>query len=316
MVAVCAAATATACTPAPAPPSPLLHDDHAVRANGWTLWERLSAGPAWERWFRSDVVFSDAPLVASDELVFRAPHAITEGGKLVESAMEHQLYFVVLDPTAAQHVRANHLNHKQRAKIPDFPTDAVALKLVWYPVHGKTEVPVWDGTPTRADADGNPPSTWTRTVTVTPDGADGTVPIDRFYHRRLATDREVAAARVAWHDSAIALGDEVVLVAIHATTKQIPDWTWETYWWTDRGGGDPALTGWAASYTMSATVTPGQPCMNPWLEAKFPGGVGSNCIDCHRRAAWGAKEFLPIVADLPPPLASTDFMWSVAFEAK
>jgi hypothetical protein len=305
-----------ACNP---PANPLVaardrDDRRAIRAHGWTLWEQLARGPVWERWFRSDVVFSDAPLVPSGELVFRAPRPITANGVLVEPAMEHQLYFVVLNPAAAEHVRAHGLQHRGVAKVPDFPIDAVALKLVWYPIHGPTEVPVWDGTAARDDTAGNPPSTWPRTVTVTPGN------LDRFYHRPLVTDREVASARAAWHDDSLVAGDEVVLVGVHATTKAIPDWTWETYWWHD--GADafaadrPAIDGWAASYDMDVTFAAGTACMNPWLEARFPDGLTSNCLTCHAHAREGAREFLPVPQDRGAVTNGTDFMWSVALESK
>ncbi|MEO6777461.1 MAG: hypothetical protein ABI467_31330 [Kofleriaceae bacterium] len=35
-------------------------------------------------------------------------------------------------------------------------------------------------------------------------------------------------------------------------------------------------------------------CFNPWLEARFPGGLGSNCITCHQRAVIGAADYLPV----------------------
>jgi len=95
---------------------------------------------------------------------------------------------------------------------------------------------------------------------------------------------------------------------MHVTTKEIPDWVWATYWWHDRpddgrfGDGRPAtLAGAAGHYLMDVAYsaeTPRQPdgsppaCMNPWLEARFPGGLSSNCLTCHQRAAFGAPDYL------------------------
>lgn len=190
---------------------------------------------------------------------------------------------------------------------------------MWFPVRatGTTDVPVWDGA-------------WRRRVTVSVDGAPGTVPIDRFYHRVLTTPAERDAARAAWHDDGLAIGDVVVLVAVHVTTKDVPDWTWTTLWWHDapdvgRFAADrpTSITGWAANYVMDATLDATMPCMNPWLEARFPDGVTSNCVSCHERAAAGAREFLPVTtgrtAASDPYFAdktTTDFMWSVALESR
>jgi hypothetical protein len=114
------------------------------------------------------------------------------------------------------------------------------------------------------------------------------------------------------------------------TTKEVPDWTWTTLWWhdaPDRGrfaADRPAsVTGWAANYVMDATLDAAMPCMNPWLEARFPGGVASNCVSCHERAAAGAREFLPVTTGRTAATdayfadkTTTDFMWSVALESR
>jgi hypothetical protein len=168
--------------------SPAVALPHAAipdaRTRGWQLWRELTATapPAWESWPSSDVVFAaDAPLVASGGLAFRPPHDIRMNGRIVVPASEPLLYTVLLDPAAAAHVRDHQLASRAAlrafgAAIPTFPTAARAIKLVWFPIRavGATDVPVWDGG-------------WQRRVTVSADGAPGTVPIDRFYHRALTT---------------------------------------------------------------------------------------------------------------------------------
>nr|HEX4315598.1 hypothetical protein [Kofleriaceae bacterium] len=335
-------ACAAACAAAPELDAPATLEPHAdPRALGWRLWGELvgdsgDGAPAWERWRSSEAVFAgrdDAP----GELAIRQPRDIRMGGRVVVPAAQPALSYVLLDDAAVDHIRAHGLASRARvhaagAAIPAFPRDARAVKLVWYPVRatGVTDVPVWDGTPARADADGNPPSSWPRTVRVSRAGGDGAIAIDRFYHRALDTDRALARARAAWHDDTLARGDELVLVAVHLTTKETADWTWTTYWWHDRpddgafAAGRPAsIRGWAASYVMDATLDGGAPCTNPWLEARFPGGLASNCVSCHERAALGAREFLPVTAGRTPAAdpyfqgkTSTDFMWSLALEAR
>ncbi len=329
-------------------------DIAAIRAHAWQQWQDLTRGPspAWNTWVRSDIVFSAAPLAATSEIAFRSPRPITQAG--VPLVTDPLLYEVLLDPDAARFVRDRGLGRRASfaalgAHVPELPVAAAALKLVWVVIHrrGLTAVPVWDDAPARLAADGNPPSTWPRVVAVDPtrtaipagETADlarqghvvraRVVPLAAFAHHRLETDAEVRTAR-AVVGPGVERGDEAALVAVHLTTREIPDWTWATWWWHDRADAGPfadgrpaALAGWAASYRMDATLSPDTPCMNPWLEARFPGGVGSSCGSCHQRAAFGAHEFLPVPASTTPAddpyftgKVTTDFMWSIALEAK
>jgi len=83
-------------------------------------------------------------------------------------------------------------------------------------------------------------------------------------------------------------------------------------------------------YLMDATFSSETPreadctsraCMNPWLEARFQGGLHSNCIACHQRAIVGATDYLPVTRGPLRPgelgtAVQTDFVWSVALEAE
>lgn len=330
------------------------NDTRAIRAHAWRQWEDLTRGPApaWATWVRSDIVFSAAALGATSEIAFRPPRPILQAG--VPIVTDPLLYEVLLDPEAARFVRDRGLAQRatlaaQAAHVPEMPGGAAALKLVWVPIHraGLTAVPVWDDAPARPDADGNPPSTWARVVAVDPTRTTipagetaeiasaghivraRVVPLAQFAHHRLETAAEVRTAR-AVVGPLVERGDEVALVAVHLTTKEIPDWTWATWWWHDRADAGPfaagrprALAGWAASYRMDATLSSDVPCMNPWLEARFPGGLDSSCASCHQRAAFGAHEFLPVPSRATAPddpyftgKVTTDFLWSIALEAK
>ncbi len=317
-----------------------------MRAHAWGLWKRIL--PVWEHWQRSDAVFG------TTDRIFRELQAFKVGGR-VEVETAPLMFAVIFDPIAAKHVQDHHLADRSaqrgRIAIPDFPRGAITLKSVWFPVHNDrvTELPVWDGD--TAIDDGNPTRTWMRRVVVDPSGAhdeptsgaideliDGVhhVALDAFIHRPLTTPDEVAAARRVSHDPTLAIGDHVVLIGMHISTKEIPDWVWATLWWHDRPDDGPyaagrpgALEGAARSYlldvTFSATDPKGaaQPTMNPWLEARFPDGVHSNCLTCHRRAALGTQEYLPVTRDDTPitdpyfdDKTQTDMVWSLALEAR
>jgi hypothetical protein len=134
-------------------------------------------------------------------------------------------------------------------------------------------------------------------------------------------------------------GDYIVFAGTHMTTKEIDDWVWATFWWHDRADAGPfaadrpdAVKGVWRNYLMSASYdlnlpkeSDGTPhiTFNPWLEAGFPKGVVSNCMNCHHRASIPPPSFLPIFRGNPDPsdlafsagLLRTDFLWSIPFNA-
>ena len=403
-----------------------------MRAHGWQLWSELQG--RWQHFVRSDVVFGQR------DRVFR-PLRPFRNGETIEAETLPVMFAVAFDPTAAAHIQRYALGSRAVLRaihaVPEFPRSAIALKLVWYPVHreGRTTLPIWDGDPVNPDARGNPDRTWRRTVTIEPlsagsakgaaggevnagsakgaageevnagsakgaageevnagsaKGAAGeevkaageevkaagekrsaaretesaaretenaarehgnaagegrgaigsrVVPLDAFLHHAIDSAEELAAARTVAHDPSLVLGDYVVLLGMHVTTKEIPDWVWATFWWHDRpdegrfAEGRPAmLEGAASHYLMDVAYSAETPresdgtphaCMNPWLEARFPGGLHSNCLTCHQRAAFGAASFLPVTrralaADDPyfAGKTTTDFLWTLALEAR
>jgi hypothetical protein len=161
-------------------------------------------------------------------------------------------------------------------------------------------------------------------------------------------------------------GNLALLMAMHVTGKEIVEWTWQTFWWSpapnDSLGFDRPSTiksPWN-NYQMNTAYwmvfpagagTKGTPrvAFNPYLETSLcadpPGcqnspwyGVQSNCMSCHRQAAWkdivvtdstGAKHnsftgppYVPaqfVDKSAPDPFATytkTDFLWSVAIRTR
>jgi hypothetical protein len=315
-------------------------DVAAMRAHAWEVFAAIQ--PAWMHWPSSDVVFGEP------DRIFRPLQPFHVAGR-VERETLPVMFAVVFDPIAAAHVRRHRLASRVGLRaagvaIPPFPRAAITLKLVWYPVKhaGTTALPIWDNAPARADADGNPSRTWSRRVVIDPalaSAAGDRVPLSAFLYRTLREPDELAAARSVAHDPTLAVGDHVVLVGMHVSTREIPEWVWATFWWHDQPDAGPyaadrpaALAGAARSYLMDVAYSaeaPAEPdgsphaCMNPWLEARFPNGLHSNCVACHQRAAFGATDYLPVtrgpIAAGDPYFANkvtTDLVWSLALEAK
>jgi hypothetical protein len=237
--------------------------------------------------------------------------------------------------------------------------------------NGVTALPVWDPAYPPPPG-GAPPmhTTWTNAVAVDPAGRypEGTqvevnvngsvdrpnlkraptVRLSRFYAHRLTNPQDVADAKVYMNTMSSAageqerfvtnagqtpeLGDWIVLLGMHVTTKEIGDWTFQTFWWMPDARTGPFARGRPAfvrppfdNYVMCtaySTVSPKGPggalpvCFNPYLETDlgatrpytmdgrtFPpdpmAGTRANCQNCHRRAAYPAFDpKVPHAADM------------------
>lgn len=141
-------------------------------------------------------------------------------------------------------------------------------------------------------------------------------------------------------------GNYLVLVGVHVTTKEIPDWVWATFWWGRKGKSDPKAAdrpkGIAPLWnhflmdTTLSTMTPREKdkgpkiCFNPNLETMQNGAI-SNCMQCHSKAGYGSKSALNpydlgilgrdgrtlASGNIPSSTSSatgveTDFIWSIA----
>lgn len=260
---------------------------------------------------------------------------------------------------------------------------AMELKPVFLLVKatGLTPVPFWQG-PSDSTNPGTPtPNTWKTCVLFDPSQPDWEpgftlqdatpeqiaegqanlgdlscetykyAPLGAIYHAELTDPSEAeafnAAQATAPPDEAqklkAAAGDYVVLTAMHVSTKEIVDWTWQTFWWQageNPPTGDHVVGGienmtddvvneWR-TYAMCTTYlqTEGvgssemNVCYNPYLETAFgvAAGLESNCMSCHGQAIVGGNPGYPSSYDTPidfnsgPYFAeatSTDFSWAV-----
>lgn len=255
----------------------------------------------------------------------------------------------------------------QNRGINEFPVQAIELKPVFGTVAAKglTVQPLWQG-PGGSTNPTNPTiRTWTTCMLVSPDGTGpvrpatpaeiasvstaGTAcktflwtPLSTLYAVRLTAPeaKNFAAAT----GKTVAEGDYAVLLAMHVNTKEIPFWTWQTFWWQPGGdtpngfpgskqGQPTSLSGpwsnYAACTAYNQTTTPSsqtmQVCFNPYLETdpSIPAGITSNCMSCHGVAVVGNSQ--PYPANYNKPIAfftdptyfsttvtHTDFSWAVA----
>lgn len=228
------------------------------------------------------------------------------------------------------------------------------LKPVYQFISGTevTAVPVWMGNDSGSTYDpGNPvPSRWRHAIAVDPTGkyklGDSitmvvnnelpvklpVVPINQFYYIKITREDSIHFSTfgpvngdfigVANDTSAQAVymamrpGNIGLLMAMHVTGKEIPNWTWQSYWWAlnpadsmgaDRPSAIPAP--WnhydmTVAYAMQHVNGTRWIAYNPYLETSLGGGVPTgpneadtvawtgvttNCMSCHRRAAigWG-----------------------------
>jgi hypothetical protein len=330
----------------------------------------------WETWFPVGATFSAGPetraFTGPLRRSFDAPRQFRmRGGAQPQAAGESELAGVMFNKEAHDFIRSNglHLKSKldqlnngfpagtplEKREIAPFPRTAISLKLVWRLVrqNSLTVVPVWDNRPTRPDSQGNPPSTWARAVVVDPSRENipanetreiswqnmplkaRVVPVSRFYHFRIS-DAEIAAIRQVVGAANADVGDYAIFVAMHYTTKEIPEWIWSTFWWHDEpdvgpfGSDRPTVVGgvWR-NYLMETGLSMDVPreydgtpnsIFNPYLEARFIGGLGSNCMTCHRQARWTADgdPGFTVTRGTPRPddpmfqnALKLDFLWSI-----
>lgn len=263
--------------------------------------------------------------------------------------------------------------------IPQFPHAAIAVKTIWSVVakDGLTVLPVWDGELDQPEVKVSPPypsDVWPRCVAVAPGPgtaarttADVTcnkrpvtaavIGLDSFYHFQI-TEAELKSVTDAVGPAPkdgtpekIAVGDYAILLGIHFTTREIPNWVWATAWWHDRPDQAPFgsdrpdnVTGVWRNYMMNSGYSRDVPLAvdggpatvwNPYIEGKYPNGMRSNCMSCHVRAVYprldpviegfdlcGALPVLRGEGSLPldaPALASRtrlEFLWSILLDTR
>ncbi len=242
--------------------------------------------------------------------------------------------------------------------LKDFPDTSVMLKPTYVYASGSqpTLMGYWSGPANSATPDTPGPGSWTSQMWVVPPGFDPSnfdnkslqlISLDRFFALKLTQD-EIDAIKKASPQRLPAdakAGDYMVLVAMHVSTREIDNWTWQTFWWSYSKPTIPSsvrsrvsapFDNYQVAVGYSFLTAPGNPdslnlvCFNPYLEAGFDNsvfakpkqlGIESNCMSCHRCAAWPANNASYIANGEIEPCDSffftnntkTDFLWGIPF---
>ncbi|HLJ93417.1 MAG TPA: hypothetical protein VKU02_09535 [Gemmataceae bacterium] len=297
----------------------------------------------------------------------RLPNTLFDIVKYNDDIKKHVDQFKYYDHTVLDGINDNWPQGTPIAdrKLQDFPDTSVMLKPVYRRVSGTavTILPYWAG-PVNSTTPSTPgPTTWTKKMAVVPpdcglalgavkirEGGEDlpAVPVNQFYNIKL-TKEEAAALNPPAKE-----GDYMILVGMHVSSREIDNWTWQTFWWSFEKPAIPPAVKYrvqapfdhyqvAVGYTfMTGRGGDNQDnpdslptvCFNPYLEANFgndvfirPGqlGIESNCMSCHRCAAWPATSATQqnpnyIANGLVDPgdptvfagKTKTDFSWGVA----
>lgn len=229
---------------------------------------------------------------------------------------------------------SSYLNTDHKTAVPAFPATAVSLKPTYRTLKPLVDdryfmLKVWSGPPPLVlnptsklwESKPFPDTLWGQCVWIDTQGsgnagagvdktcagngssrtAASTYGIDQFIHFQM-TQAAADQINAATSDTtSVSAGDYVVLVGMHATSREITRWTWQTFWWVNSPDNPAApssasiashrpaqLVGAPRHYAQCTgydeevppqTSTGGSNvgetvyCYNPYLEAPFPSAV-------------------------------------------
>lgn len=216
----------------------------------------------------------------------------------------------------------NKMLNDQRRDIPGFKKDAIALKPIFKTIaisklisNRYFQLRSWSGPPPLVFNDSDQmyhssasnPNSWLSCVWIDfldPDkegiGASNcssrtdsaTYGINQFIHFRLSARIAALANTETGGSPLVSAGDYAILEGMHVTTKEIQNWTWQTFWWADQPTNppapsspdvakhrpihsDPAALHYAQCSAYEEVRRSGESlyCYNPYLEAQQAGFI-------------------------------------------
>ncbi|HEY6802032.1 MAG TPA: hypothetical protein VI306_00505 [Pyrinomonadaceae bacterium] len=213
---------------------------------------------------------------------------------------------------------------------------------------GLTPMPLWLG-PSASTNQNNPtPNTWTTCVLLDPANPGGPdvapvpatpaqigqkvsmpyacttylyAPLATIYSFKMDATDAAAWNSVQGNGGTASAGDYGVLGGMHVNSKEIVNWTWQTFWWqpgqdtpNNFPGSKAGMTAnvkgtWrnyasctAYNQTQGKASTKMVVCFNPFLETSsgIPSGLTSNCMSCHGTATAAGSNNKISTLSYPP----------------
>ena len=152
------------------------------------------------------------------------------------------------------------------------------------------------------------------------------VSIDDFYHWQIdqatldamdSVDLALLNQSAYWcYKREFRAGDYIALIAMHVITKEMPEWTLQSFYWSDQAGPDnPYASGRDSvqnppspqafnNYLMTSTygiskksaLAEWPTAFNPYIELAAAHPIQTNCRNCHRRGAFPNSKQLKALA--------------------
>ncbi|GGH71129.1 hypothetical protein GCM10011379_30150 [Filimonas zeae] len=317
--------------------------DDSIYLHGWGIWTGITSFTAentkgdsiplrvYETWLSPEEMIDSIkgiPLKRSNRTNLKIPHQLTHFGSAlqVQQSINDSIHeSVSYSPAASSFAIQQKIfmatalkafATQQRTQIPFFPNNAITIKPVFKLLPATSgqkvfSIATWHG-PIDSLASYHEKDWGTYVnVDITNTIKDSnTYPLNDFIHYRLNAEDAYYFNKQFTENSGnkwdAKAGDVVILVAMHVGTREITNWTWQSFWWAPDADNPPApsspaiaalrpaaLKGAARHYAMtvayymvnpkepySGTNVTGKPnyAFNPYLEAGFGPGVFNDSI--------------------------------------
>lgn len=312
-----------------------------IATHGWGIWTGLTSKTnqyipgdksplrVFETWLTpGEIVDSilSQPIQRSNRANLKRPNQLTHFVSNVETVNDSIHESVAYSPGAASFAINNKIfmattlldyAREGRTEVPFFPANAITIKPVFKVLQAssgetKFNISAWNGTTDELVA--FPEQDWASFVTIDISrnaSTEGrTFTLNDFIHYKL-NDEDVYYFNKEFSENGgnpfdAKPGDIVILVGMHVGTREITNWTWQTFWWDANPDNPPLpsskaiadqrpseLQGAARHYAMALAyymVDPNEPyngvditgspnyAFNPYLEAGFGPGVFNDSL--------------------------------------
>jgi len=275
--------------------------------------------------------------IRSNRANLKKPHQLTHFSSTLQTVNDSIHESVAYSPAASKFAIDNKVfmattlyeYAKNKKEIPFFPNNAITIKPVFKLLQtsgGKKlfNIAAWNGTTDKLVA--FPEQDWESFVTIDITSKSkkttSTFHLDDFIHYKL-NDEDAHFFNNEFTEKKdnkfnAKNGDIAILVGMHVGTREITNWTWQTFWWDSNSNNPPSpsskiiadirpkeLKGAARNYAMSLAyfmVNPNEPnegkniygspnySFNPYLEAGFGPGVFNDSLSF---VSVSSKEKIP-----------------------